>query len=238
MTTTNNDDQPQQETTTEATTDRGRNYKLTPRRRTKDSHDSNQTRPYNAQAQRQHSGTAHKIHNPLHRLAGACTNTPPPQCVVCINWPELTGGRFAVDRLGQVDNDFLLIEHNSMSCNFECRFPYRKLQSGSTVLWLVQTLDAGPQCFNCPHEECDLRFKFTDMITCVFLFKHMAQSLLISMSSLSYKAYIRPTTEYAIPVWMFCLRASEAIKLKCLQASACKVYLTKKIYVSFWLDVV
>ena len=63
----------------------------------------------------------------------------------------------------------------------------------------------------------------------VFLFKHMAQTLPLSASSLLYKAYIRPTTEYAIPIWMFSLLVSEAIKLERLQASACRAYLTKKL---------
>ena len=45
--------------TDESTSDQGRNYKLTPRRRTKDCHDSNQTQPSSAQVRRHHSGTAH-----------------------------------------------------------------------------------------------------------------------------------------------------------------------------------
>ena len=62
----------------------------------------------------------------------------------------------------------------------------------------------------------------------VFLIRHMAKVLPHTATQLLYYSYVRPTVEYATPVWMFGVLASQAEKLERLQASACRAYLTSK----------
>ena len=45
---------------------------------------------------------------------------------------------------------------------------------------------------------------------------------------LHYKCYVRPTVEYATPIWMFDLSAASTNKLDKLQASAARAYLFSK----------
>ena len=56
----------------------------------------------------------------------------------------------------------------------------------------------------------------------------MSTLLPASTISLLFKSYVRPTLEYACPVWMFCLTSCQKETLNTLQASAARAYLSAK----------
>ena len=62
----------------------------------------------------------------------------------------------------------------------------------------------------------------------VFLLRHMSGLIPCSTLSLMYKCYVRPTVEYATPVWMFDLSSVCVNKLDKLQATAARAYLTSR----------
>ena len=62
----------------------------------------------------------------------------------------------------------------------------------------------------------------------VFLLRYMSSYLPHTTISLLYKCYVRPTLEYAVPMWTYSLSSSESSTLDKLQAAVARVYLRRK----------
>jgi len=71
--------------------------------------------------------------------------------------------------------------------------------------------------------------------TRIILFSYMSRNIPQSALTILYKCFIRPTIEYAIPVWTFELNAAEKDTLDKLQARAARSYLAARGRPQDWL---